>query len=195
MSLPAPPSYPGNLKPVCGYPRRVSPLEGSPPSGRSSRAHSNRRAPCASALTNRPDARNVGKRRGSIRRSDNSAGNRIRVRPVELLACSRQGRCPRRQQEPRSGRRSPSREAPPASFVPGSPLGRRAVLHPPFCPLLRSAPSAAVFSGRGDGRPRTPARAPIPTLVSSRRIVTPDPSATLVTGVGPRSTRWRRRSR
>ena len=24
MSLPAPPSYPGNLKPVCGYPRRVS---------------------------------------------------------------------------------------------------------------------------------------------------------------------------
>src|SRR5713226_8543143 len=28
MSLPAPPSYPGNLKPVCGYPRRVSPFRG-----------------------------------------------------------------------------------------------------------------------------------------------------------------------
>jgi isopentenyl diphosphate isomerase/L-lactate dehydrogenase-like FMN-dependent dehydrogenase len=28
MSLPAPPSYPGNLKPVCGYPRRVSLLRG-----------------------------------------------------------------------------------------------------------------------------------------------------------------------
>jgi hypothetical protein len=29
MSLPAPPSYPGNLKPVCGYPRRVSPFRGA----------------------------------------------------------------------------------------------------------------------------------------------------------------------
>jgi isopentenyl diphosphate isomerase/L-lactate dehydrogenase-like FMN-dependent dehydrogenase len=29
MSLPAPPSYPGNLKPVCGYPRRVSLLRAS----------------------------------------------------------------------------------------------------------------------------------------------------------------------
>ena len=27
MSVPAPPSYPGNLKPVCGYPRRVSPFK------------------------------------------------------------------------------------------------------------------------------------------------------------------------
>ena len=31
MSLPAPPSYPGNLKPVCGYPRRVSPFRGTLP--------------------------------------------------------------------------------------------------------------------------------------------------------------------
>ena len=29
MSLPAPPSYPGNLKPVCGYPRRVSSFKGT----------------------------------------------------------------------------------------------------------------------------------------------------------------------
>src|SRR5438876_10166917 len=60
----------------------------------------------------------------------------------------------------------PFREAP--RFIrPWLPLGRRAVLHPPFCPLLRSAPSAAVFSGRGDGRPRPPG-APVPQSLPER---------------------------
>ena len=147
---------------------------------------------------------------GSIRRSDNSAGNRIRVRPIELLACSRQGRCPCRQQGPEVGRRSPPGKLA-ASFVPGSPLGQKGGSPPALFARLESAPARESFTAgrRARATPGAPGPQSLPAPEYSardqpapnrskdprRRNVTPDPSATLVTGVGPRSTRRRRRSR